>query len=723
MVQLFKAGLAYRKAARVNYCPSCKTVLADEQVMSPAQAGKLPPGYTKLEDVPEGTLVCERCGHIPEMKDLEQWFFRITDYADRLLEGLKKIDWSSRVSIAQANWIGKKGGIEITYDVVDSDEKITVFTTTPVNWGATFMVIAPEHSFVNKILDKELKVESKHYLDIKKYVEKAVSKTDQQRKVDEKEKTGVFTGFYVKNHVTGESLPIWIADFVLKDVGTGAVQGCPGHDERDFEFASKYNIPIPRVVVGPDGDDSKIDSLAKVIVSGMPGKMINSGFLNGLEFADAMQKTMDYFEKKGWGKRVTTYHLRDWLIGRQRYWGTPIPFIFCKKCAEKGKSYLTQKTSKLIRKNQDDWDHAGWWPAQDLPIELPRIKDYQPKGEGEGPLANHPDFYNVKCPECGSQARRETDVADTFVDSSWYFLRYPSVGLPDGDTPFDPQLTKKWLPLSLYFGGAEHAVLHLMYCRFITMVLKDLNYLDFEEPAPKFYAHGLMIKDGAKMSKSRGNVVNPDDYIKKYGADTLRLYLMFMGPMDGYPDFRDEGIEGMSRFLVRVWNLLKNHKNTATSKTTKVDIKMHQTIKKVTEDIQNFRYNTAIAAIMEYVNTLRTNKKSITNEHLTVLAQLIAPFAPHMAEEAWEMMGEKYSIHTSKWPKFDAKVTREEQIVIAVQVNGKLRGQVKIAQDDIQDENTVTTKAKKDSKVAKWLTNKKIKNTIYVRGKVVNFVV
>lgn len=624
-IKMFEAGLAYKKKAPVNWCPGCRTVLADEQIMSAHQAGKVPPGYKSLKEVPDSVKVCERCGSIPERRELEQWFFKITSYADRLLRNLDKIDWPEKIKLAQKNWIGKSEGMIIDFEVEGEKEKIKVFTTRPDTLNAaTFIAVADEQA----------------------------DKTD----VEAKEKIGQFTGKYAINPLNGKKLPIWKANFVSKDYGTGAIMGVPAHDERDNEFASKYQIDILELEPDP--------KLPKSI------------------------------EKSGWGVRHTSYHLRDWLISRQRYWGPPIPMIYCEK---------------------DGWVSV---PESDLPVLLPKIKDYSPEGTGRGPLANHPEFYKVKCPTCGGDAKRETDVSDTFLDSSWYFLRYPSVGSVSADSmPFDKEITKDWLPVDLYFGGAEHAVLHLMYARFVTMFLYDQKIIDFEEPFPKFYAHGLMIKDGAKMSKSKGNVVNPDEYIEKYGADTLRLYLMFMGPMDGYPDFRDTGIEGMRRFVERVWRLFNGE--TVKKVDNDVLVKMHQTIKKATEDIQVFRYNTAISAVMEYVNSLVS--KGASQESLIVLAKLMAPFAPHITEEAWNgVLDQKFSIHTSKWPEFDPKMLEEDSQTVIVQVNGKVRSQMTIDINKASIRDEVEKVALADEKVSKWLTTKY--ETIFVPGKIINFV-
>lgn len=649
-LELFKAGLAYRKKAEVNFCPKDKTVLSDEQVMTPKQAGKEPID-AKGNPVPEreGLMVCERCGTIVEKRELEVWFFRITDYAGRLLNNLEKINWSERVTIAQKEWIGKSEGRLIEFKI-DGGGTIEVFTTRPDTLNsATFIVTA----------DKKL------------YDEHG------------KEKVGEFTGSYALNPLNGRRLPIWKASYIAPGYGTGNVMGVPAYDNRDAEFAKKYNIEILKLKP----------------------------------------------ENNNVGKKQINYHLRDWGIGRQRYWGCPIPMIHCKRCEEKGEGWIGSNTTKLIHTDQNDWSWQGWWPEEKLPVVLPIIKDYKPMGNGRGPLANHPEFYEVKCPHCGADAKRETDVADTFLDSSWYFFRYPSID--DKNHPWSSAITKKWLPVNLYFGGAEHAVLHLMYARFVTMVFKDLKLINhFEEPFPKFFAHGLMIKDGAKMSKSRGNVVNPDEYVQKFGADTLRLYLMFMGPMDGYPDFRDTGIEGMQRFVNRIWNL---YQRPITIKDPSTSLRMtqvtHQTIQRVTKDIEIFHYNTAISSIMEFVNFLQDEKGKGEDakknsqswyQALQVLCQLLAPFAPHMTEELWvEVLGNKYSVHTSKWPQYNAKYIKAVNNTIIIQIDGKVRSQMEVDIDT--PENEIKVIALSDEKVKKWLRNKKYK-VIFVPGKILNFV-
>jgi leucyl-tRNA synthetase len=654
-LKMFENGLAYKKKAEVNFCPSCKTVLADEQVMSPKTAGKDPKNPKgKVVPFSDDLKVCERCGTVVEKKDLDQWFFKITKYADRLLLGLDKIDWSKRVVLAQKNWIGKSEGMIINFKKKD-DTVLSVFTTRPDTLNvATFIAIADE----------------------KMYNE------------DQTEKVGEFTGEYAINPLNSQKLPIWKTNYVAPGYGTGAVMGVPAHDKRDMEFAKKYHIDI--LNIDPDN------------------------------------KLQETIKRNGWGKDHTNYHLRDWLVSRQRYWGAPIPMIYCEHCASKGISFKGQALQAQEGQAyvQGTTLHmSGWFPVpeKDLPVLLPTISDYKPEGTGRGPLANHKEFYEVKCPKCGGEAKRETDVMDTFVDSSWYFLRYPSVGA-ELKIPWDPQITKAWLPVNLYFGGAEHSVLHLMYARFVSMVLSDLKYIDFDEPFTKFFAHGLMIKDGAKMSKSRGNVVNPDEYIQKFGADTLRLYVMFLGPMDASPDFRDSGIEGMQKFTNRLWNLFNDPKKLEEKDKNEVYIKLNQTIKKVTSDTAEFKYNTAIASLMELTNTI--SEKGSDKEVLKAFCLMIAPFAPHMMEEIWvEILGQPFSVHKSEWPKYDESLIKSDVVTIVVQINGKVRGQLTIYNLQCTNEGEVTKLAKEDEKVAKWLEGKKIVKTIFIPGKIINFVV
>jgi len=695
-VQMFKHGLAYRGRASVNWCPSDKTVLADEQVID----GK-----------------CERCGNSVEKRSLEQWFFRITAYAEKLLGNIPSLDWSNKVKVAQTNWIGKKEGINIIYQVDGFDEIVTVFTTAPVNYGMTFLVLAPEHELVKKIITGVMKVPKENQVAASAYVEKALQKLPQDRITEGKEKTGVFTGLYAINRINGKKVPIWITDFVLGGVGTGAVQGCPGHDRKDFQFAKKFGLPIIRVILGEDGKTGEITGENEVIEHGMQGHFINSEFLNGMGFEEGLQKTMDFFEDKGWGQRVTTYHLRDWLISRQRYWGPPIPMIFCASCAEKNKGERP--------------DMPGWYTvsAEDLPVLLPRIEDYKPGDDGVAPLAKHKEFYETICSGCKGKAVRETDVSDTFLDSSWYFLRYPSVVIPAKagiqSLPWDPEITKHWLPVHMYTGGAEHSVLHLLYSRFVTMALKDWGYLTFEEPFAKFYAHGLVIKDGAKMSKSKGNVVNPDDYIKLYGCDALRLYLMFMGPFDQGGDFRDSSMEGMSRWVGRVWRMCSNHSNESSAT---IQSALHRTIKRVGDDLEKRRYNTAIATMMEFTNLVGDGGNVMGTEDLKKFILILAPFAPHITEELWSQInGYKdfkvsQSVHVQPWPKCDESKIVDQDVMIAVQVNGKLRDTFPVSRASALIQNDIETEAKNRENVQKHLAGKEIRKVIFVSGKIINFV-
>jgi len=722
VVEMFKHGLAYRGEAVVNWCPSCKTVLADEQV----EGARL-----DLRDEVDARRVCERCKSEVERKKMEQWFFKITEYADRLLENIEKIDWPEKIKIAQRNWIGRKEGIDIVYPIKGSKEAITCFTTRPdTNFGATFVVVAPEHNFL-----ESAQIPAEYEDKVRDYIKRSLNKTEQERKEEGREKTGVFTGLYAINQLNDYEMPIYISDFVLMDVGTGAVVGVPGHDKRDFEFAQLYDLPVIRVVVADDGDKSEITKVEQV--QEKEGVMINSEFLDGLDIHEATRKMMDHIEEKEWGKRTISYHLRDWLISRQRYWGPPIPMVYCQACARKSKSWFTTDEAQSVSKSAKDWHHHGWYPEaiSNLPVELPFVRDYKPKGDGKAPLENAPEeWLFTKCPECGGKAKREVDVSDTFLDSSWYFLAYPSLKSKTWKSegnPFDPEITKKWLPVSAYIGGAEHAVLHLLYSRFVTQALKDWGHLDFEEPFPFLFSHGLIIKDGAKMSKSRGNVVIPDEYIDKYGADTLRMYLMFLGSYDQGGDFRDTGTAGMGRFLVRVWETFQDKTKVSDKTSPELVSVFHKTIKKMGEDIGKFKYNTAIAAFMELMNAWRLEKQTFSREDALVVGKLIAPFAPFMAEEVHEQLrgtrGTKStkfeSVHTQEWPEYDKKQVVEQMVTVAVQVDGRLRATIEVRNQDSGVKDEVVVKAKADERVKKWLEGKKIKKEVFVKGRLVNFVV
>ncbi|HMS22144.1 MAG TPA: leucine--tRNA ligase [Candidatus Levybacteria bacterium] len=867
-IKLFQAGLAYRKKAEVNWCPSCKTVLSDEQVID----GK-----------------CERCSSVVEKKDLEQWFFKITDYAERLLQNIETLDWTEKVKISQRNWIGRKTGAVIEFPIdkkyrfinlhgfgadstsnfhpwlkaelekkghtvmvpnlpktenptvdeqvqyvidnysFDADtilfghslgsvialkvverldvpirglvlaagfaepgfldhkrpfeetfdwkfdfEKIKknagevillkalndtavpggradfirekiggkiievvaqgdhlsgetepeivkhllpsieVFTTRPDTlFGATFLVVSPEHPFVSSLLREG--VENK----VSEYVKRAHNKSENERTADEKEKTGVFSGQYVINPINNEKIPVWVADYVLMGYGTGAIMAVPAHDQRDYDFAKKHKLPIREVITAKD---SNLELGAYV----GEGKLINSGAWNGLQVAEGMNTVVNKLIEAGIGQKKVQYHLRDWLISRQRYWGPPIPMIFCESCKKSGKG--------------EKIEMPGWFsaPLEDLPIALPDVDDWKPMGTGLSPLANHPEFYETSCPSCNGKAKRETDVSDTFLDSAWYFLGYISDPLITGDnknaksisrgikidqkdfTPWDKTIQKRWLPVKKYIGGAEHSVLHLLYSRFISMVLYDLKFVDFEEPFESFFAHGLIIKDGAKMSKSKGNVVVPDEYILKYGADTLRAYLMFLGPFSDGGDFRDSGIEGMNRFIRRVW---KKFSIVTDFKLSDEGLgMMHKTIKRVTQDISEFKYNTAIAGLMEWYNFLSSHKE-VSRQEAEVFLKLLAPFAPFMTDELWHsVLSQKDSIHLSGWPEWDEKYLASEQITIVIQVNGKKRGEMVIkVEEPMPDRTYLENQARIE--VDKYLSEAEIKKTIYIPLKIINFVI
>lgn len=679
-IQLFKNGLAYRKKAEVNWCPSCLTVLSDEQVID----GK-----------------CERCSTLVEKKDLEQWFFRITKYAQRLLDNIEGLDWTNKVKIAQRNWIGRSEGAEIKFELeVEGQPKgahfVTVFTTRPDTlYGATFLVVSPE--LASSWIDVGWNASD----EVKSYILESKKKSDQDRTAEGKQKSGVDTNVVAINPVNGKRIPVWVADYVLSSYGTGAIMAVPAHDQRDFEFAKKYDLEIIPVIQGKEVSNSNVKMTEAF--SGQ-GVIIGSEDWNGFHVPQDIIKVVDDLEAKGLGSKKENYHLRDWLISRQRYWGPPIPMIYCESCFKNEKGEVE--------------DMPGWYsvPESELPVKLPDVEDWKPMGTGKAPLANHPEFYEVKCPDCKSDATRETDVSDTFLDSSWYFLRYPNTDIEN--KPFDTERTKKWLPVNMYIGGAEHSVLHLLYSRFITMALKDFGLIDFEEPFSKFFAHGLIIKDGAKMSKSKGNVVVPDEYIAKYGADSLRTYLMFLGPYSDGGDFRDSGIEGIFRFLKRVWKLL--NQNEANDLNDESKYMMHKTIKKVTEELSNLRYNTAIASLMEWYNFL-SKKDSISREEKQIYLKLISPFAPHLSEELWEKMGNEFSIHKSSWPEYDENQVVSSKVIIVVQVNGKRRAEFEVDKDQIDAEDFVKNEARKVAE--NNISGQEIKKEIYVKGKIVNFVV
>jgi len=676
-LKLYENGLAYRGKAPVNWCPRCQTVLANEQVVD---------GF------------CERCGAAVSRRDLEQWFFRITKYADELMEH-NNIDWPERIRVMQRNWVGRSVGTEISFalDHPGVEEKeIRVFTTRPdTTFGVTFMVLAPEHPLVAELTSPDKKAE------VEQYVVRSRRQTEVERLTTEREKDGVFIGAYVVNRLNGERVPIWIADYVLLSYGTGAVMGVPAHDERDFAFAKRYNLPI-RVVIAPPG--WRGEELEQAYTE--PGVMVNSGQFDGLPSQQGMEAVSDFLEEKGWGKRTVTYRLRDWLISRQRYWGAPIPIIYCPNCG-------------IVPV-----------PEEDLPVLLPEDAEFKPTGES--PLKYCEQFVNTTCPRCSAPARRETDTMDTFMCSSWYFLRYAS---PNCDNaPFDADQMKYWLPVDLYTGGAEHAVMHLFYARFFIKALRDMGLVDFGEPFTRLFNQGVIIVERQKMSKSRGNVITPDEYVSELGADAVRAYLMFVAPWEQGGEWNDSGISGTSRWLNRVWNLVTGgyservvDRVSGDKERRQLSRITHQTIRKVTQDLERLRFNTMIAALMEFTNYLARVKEvgavvsSAWEEAIDTLLLLLAPTAPHLAEELWQQRGHSYSIHNQSWPKWDEELAKDEEITLVVQVNGKLRDRI-VAPASIT-EAEARQAALESQRVKAYLEGKEVINTIYVPGRLVNLVV
>lgn len=899
--EMFRHGLAYRKKASVNWCPSCKTVLADEQV----------------EDG-----LCERCKSETTRKETKQWFFKITKYADRLLDNIEKIDWPNKIKIAQRQWIGKSKGLSIDFKVEGLKKPITVWTKYwETVFGTTFLVVAPEHWSLN-----QMGLSTENAKQVKEYVDKALKKSEQERKTGEGDKTGVFTGVYAINPVNGQKVPVWVADYVLRDVGTAAVMGVPAHDERDFDFVKKFDLPNIQVVSYEDKELDQKVAKGEIACEGK-GTLMNSGRFDGMDaWGEGKDKMAEWMIEKNFGRWETTYHLRDWLISRQRYWGPPIPMVHCESCEERKPKvfvvhgtwgagdgnwfpwlddYLSQydvrvthptlPDSKLpnyeermsyIEKEYGDFidedtivighssgavtalhiaeqqkvkqiilvspvlsvdneykdslsgffdektgqalfelynrpvddkrieensgpitvifsdddpylpksfineakkmygsdnvfiipggkhlssnyvhgffelldylpmneiENAGWHPVDDgqLPVELPEVSDYRPTGDGKAPLEKAgEEFMYTTCPHCGMRAKREVDVSDTFLDSSWYFMRYPSLGADDVDgKPFSDGRVTKWCPVNAYIGGAEHAVLHLLYSRFVWMALQDWGYIPSDmgdEPFPFLFSHGLIIKDGAKMSKSRGNVVIPDEYIEKYGADTLRTYLMFLGAYNMGGDFRDSGIAGMYRFLSRIWETiyrelgergLESGKETKT--TPKLESKLHETIKKMDHDLSVFKYNTAIAALMELFNVWREEGMVMNQSDIRLVVKLMAPIVPMMSEEIWQTMNQSVgkmgknegfeSVHLESYPSYDPSKIISSGVLVVVQVNGKKRGEMLIDHDKSDDQSHILEMAKQIEGMDKWM-GAGVKKEIFIPAKgerqgLVNFVV
>jgi leucyl-tRNA synthetase len=670
-LQMYNKGLAYRQKASVDWCPSCNTTLAREQVWGDDRR-------------------CERCGTQVEKRDLEQWFFRTTAYAEELLS-FEGMDWPERVKTMQTNWIGRSEGANIKFSTPGGDD-IEVFTTRPDTiYGVTFMVLAPEHPLVDKLTTPD------RTSDVDAYVDRARRETEIERTSADKAKTGVFIGAYTKNPYSGGDVPVYVGDYVLASYGTGAVMGVPAHDQRDFEFAKQYGLPIKLVIAPPDWHGGELE--AAYVDS---GTMVNSGPFDGTSSDLGKAEVTAYGAERGFAEKAITYRLRDWLISRQRYWGTPIPIIYCPTHG------------------------AVPVPEEDLPVILPEDAEFLPTGES--PLKFHKGFLRVKCPICGEDAERETDTMDTFVDSSWYQYRYLSPHYEEG--MFDP--TKMdWLPVSQYTGGIEHATMHLLYFRWFTKAMRDIGLVNFDEPAVRLDNQGIILgPDGEKMSKSRGNVVNPDDYVNTVGADTFRCYLMFIGPWSEGGPYRPQGIEGISRWLNRVWNLVLEPPSFSVADeeaTRELQRQRHQTIKAVTSDIEDFRFNTMLARLMEFTNFLSRAReagnigRTAWSEAIESLLLMVAPGAPHIAEELWERIGGQYSVHNQAWPEWDEDLAKSDMFTLVVQVNGKLRDRFDVPVDIGEAE--AKEMALKSPKVTPYMEGQTIERVVYVPRRLVNIVI
>lgn len=664
-IQLYKKGLAYVDEVAVNWCPALGTVLANEEIV-------------------DG--VSERGGHPVERRPMRQWVLRITEYAERLLDDLEELDWPESIKDMQRNWIGKSEGAEITFTVDGTEHSFRAFTTRPDTlFGATYAVLAPELALVSSITTDEQKDA------VEAYLEKVKLKSDLERTDLAKEKTGVFTGAYAVNPVSGDKMPIWIADYVLATYGTGAIMAVPAHDERDYEFATEFNLPIKEVVAG--GDISKEAYVGD-------GEHVNSDFLNGLGKEEAIAKMIDWLAEKGVGEKKITYRLRDWLFSRQRYWGEPIPVI-----------HWEDGTMTTV-------------PEEELPLELPKTKDIKPSGTGESPLANIEEWVNVVHPETGMKGRRETNTMPQWAGSCWYYIRY--IDPDNNDAIADPELLKRWLPVDIYIGGVEHAVLHLLYARFWHKVLFDIGVVHTKEPFQKLFNQGMILGEGnEKMSKSKGNVVNPDDIVRSHGADTLRMYEMFMGPLEAAVTWSTNGLDGSRRFLDRIWRLLVTEEGEIASKVqessdTALEKVYHQTVKKVTEDYEGIRFNTAISQLMVFIN--ECYKADVVPKHFVEgFVTMLSPIAPHVAEELWEKLGHSESITYQAWPTYDESKLVDNEIEIPVQVNGKLRAKVVIAKDASREE--MEQLALSNDTVREWTDGKEVRKVIAIPGKMVNIVV
>ena len=676
-LKLYEKGLAYRKKAPVNWCPSCQTVLANEQVV-------------------DGS--CERCSTEVTKKDLTQWFFKITDYADELLDKLDGLDWPEKTVAMQKHWIGRSTGSQVNFKVKDSDLNFDVFTTrVDTLCGVSYVVLAPENPLVDEIVSAEQKEA------VENYKEEAKKQSDIERQSISREKTGVFTGAYAIHPLTGKEVPIWVGDYVLATYGTGAVMAVPAHDERDFAFAEKFNLPINRVIEAKDGSETNLPFCEH-------GILVNSGEFDGLTTDEAKEKIVEKLASMGLGEKKVNFRLRDWLVSRQRYWGAPIPVVYCEECG-------------IVPV-----------PESQLPVELPYDVEFAP--DGKSPLAKSEAFVNTTCPHCGKPAKRETDTLDTFVCSSWYYLRYPDN--KNTEAPFNPELINKMLPVDKYVGGPEHACMHLLYARFITKALRDMGYLNFDEPFTSLTHQGLILgPDGLKMSKSKGNTISPDDYIKEYGADVFRMYLMFGFAYTEGGAWSDDGIKSVNRFVERIERIIdtareaiskgENNKTTMDKAEKELNYWRHNTIKSVTDDTDKLQFNTAIARMMEFINALSkyTQEKEMNLDFLKDVVsdylRLLAPFAPHFSEEQWSLLGNSYSIFNEAWPKFDPKALVKDEVEIAIQVNGKIKNKIMVSSD--LDEEGIKAAALADEKIIASTEGKTVVKVIVIKGRLVNIVV
>ncbi|MDU1967543.1 MAG: leucine--tRNA ligase [Clostridium perfringens] len=676
-LKLYEKGLAYRKKAPVNWCPSCQTVLANEQVVDGA---------------------CERCSTEVTKKDLTQWFFKITDYADELLDKLDGLDWPEKTVSMQKHWIERSTGSQVNFKVKDSDLNFDVFTTrVDTLCGVSYVVLAPENPLVDEIVSAEQKEA------VENYKEEAKKQSDIERQSISREKTGVFTGAYAIHPLTGKEVPIWVGDYVLATYGTGAVMAVPAHDERDFAFAEKFNLPINRVIETKDGSETNLPFCEH-------GILVNSGEFDGLTTDEAKEKIVEKLASMGLGEKKVNFRLRDWLVSRQRYWGAPIPVVYCEECG-------------IVPV-----------PESQLPVELPYDVEFAP--DGKSPLAKSEAFVNTTCPHCGKPAKRETDTLDTFVCSSWYYLRYPDN--KNTEAPFNPELINKMLPVDKYVGGPEHACMHLLYARFITKALRDMGYLNFDEPFTSLTHQGLILgPDGLKMSKSKGNTISPDDYIKEYGADVFRMYLMFGFAYTEGGAWSDDGIKSVNRFVERIERIIdtareaiskdENNKTTMDKAEKELNYWRHNTIKSVTDDTDKLQFNTAIARMMEFINALSkyTQEKEMNLDFLKDVVsdylRLLAPFAPHFSEEQWSLLGNSYSIFNEAWPKFDPKALVKDEVEIAIQVNGKIKNKIMVSSD--LDEEGIKAAALADEKIIASTEGKTVVKVIVIKGRLVNIVV